>query len=207
MKKNRHCCSAWRSNFHFPKQKLRNLPFSSIHEFLPLVKFCSEGGCASELLNELIPTPSLFSGPLVVAPGMVRGRPPEFLVRWSRVLRSVIVGEQIVCFQGRERQWPRRGWLFGLCPLQALDDLLLLMKQRNLLPPFVPAVVTEEVTQGEHGVQVLLRPAHPGSFHAALDHDFVSALDAARTNRVPLAAEVGVIQHRQAGLEVEERAI
>ena len=47
----------------------------------------------------------------------------------------------------------------------------------DVRPFLLPAVITEEVAQGEHGVDVLTLPVHAGAFEARLDHQFVGALD------------------------------
>lgn len=47
----------------------------------------------------------------------------------------------------------------------------------DVRPFLLPAVVTEEVTQGEHGVDVTTLPVHAGAFEPRLDDELVGTLD------------------------------
>ena len=73
--------------------------------------------------------------------------------------------------------------------------MLLLSISGELLPAFVPAVISMEIAQGEHGVDMMFSPAHTGSFEALVDDVFMTALYPAGADRIALIPKVGIVDH------------
>ena len=69
-------------------------------------------------------------------------------------------------------------------------------------PFLLPAVITEEVAQGEHGVDVTTLPVHAGALEPRLDDQLVGTLDHAAADGPALLAEAGILQLCLALLEV-----
>jgi len=64
----------------------------------------------------------------------------------------------------------------------------------DLDPIFLPAIGTDEVTQGQDRVDVVFCPVHSGTFETRLNNQFISALDNTAANRPTLRLKGG-IQH------------
>jgi hypothetical protein len=80
--------------------------------------------------------------------------------------------------------WLRQRWKAGgRGPLEtALETFLagLAAQARfNARPVLLPTAITDEVTQGQHGVNVGTGPMHPCSLQTSFDHDFVSTFHGA----------------------------
>ena len=63
----------------------------------------------------------------------------------------------------------------------------------NLWPIFSPPTRTEDVTQGEHGIDIGFCPVHASSFEPGLDNKFVAALDNAAANGPAECLEGGIL--------------
>lgn len=93
---------------------------------------------------------------------------------------------------GLDRGNSRGSWLVcGLRggpsrPLPALSLRLLLPPLADRLPALVPAVITGQIAQREHGVHMFWFPTHPCSFHAALHHELVGTLHTSTPKRIAL---------------------
>jgi hypothetical protein len=81
--------------------------------------------------------------------------------------------------------------------MDSLSALLFLVKKHDLLPTGIPAVVADQVSQGEHRVEMMLCPAHAGAFQPSLHHALVATLNAAGTDGITTTAEVRIVQHGQ----------
>jgi hypothetical protein len=69
-------------------------------------------------------------------------------------------------------------------------------------PVFLPAVITDQVAQGDHRVDVLGRPAHAGPFQAGINDHFVPTLDRTGANGQALRLKGGILHVGFAFLEI-----
>ncbi len=132
---------------------------------------------------------ALAPDPPRLAPRMGSGRPPllqQWLMWWERGWLRCRWRSRPSC----SRAW--RAWSIGgracasgppslptfLAPHGTLASLFAFDQG----PHFVPTVVADGIAQGEHGIDVGIRPMHARAFQAVFDDQLIGALDHATTN-------------------------
>ena len=63
----------------------------------------------------------------------------------------------------------------------------------NFRPIFSPTTGTEDIANGEHGIDIGFCPVHTGAFEASLDHEFVATLDNAAAKGPTLCLKEGIL--------------